>query len=159
MTNKAHTTFDVAYGAVNWVSTGGRISSFTGPGVPRVTIRTTYGPGVTRTSTSGYGRGTTTADVASGTTSLGFHEGQHGLDFVEFLSQNPFPQFLGRVGMTTEQFESAVAGYKEAITLYRESMDRFSELRTDCVGHTIDASNRANGFTTSICQQVPAGGP
>jgi hypothetical protein len=156
MANKAETKFDITYGAINWVSTGGHITSFTGPGIPQATIRTTYGPGVTRPSPSGYGRGTTATDVAAGETSLGFHEGRHGLDFVEFLSQDPFPRFLGRVGMTTAQFQSAIIAYESAITRYRERMNRFSELRTDCVGRTIDESNRDNGFTTSICRQTPA---
>ncbi len=88
-----------------------------------MTIQTTYGSGATSSSASGYGRGTTASDIAAGNTTLGFHEEQHGLDFVEFLSQNPFPQFRGRVGMTTRQFQRAINAYHSAIDRYRELKD------------------------------------
>ncbi|MGH8905013.1 MAG: hypothetical protein ACRD0K_00460 [Egibacteraceae bacterium] len=156
MSNQAKTTFDISYGAIKWTGTSGTISYFTGPGTPHVAIQTTYGPGATRSSPSGYGRGTTPADVAAGDTSIGFHEGRHGLDLIEFLSQNPFPRFTGGKGMTIEQFKRARTAYYDAIARYRENMDRYATLQNDCVGKTIDQHNRENGFTTSICQQVPA---
>jgi len=154
MNNRAETSFNISFGTINFVESGGKITSFTGPGTAQVTIQTTYGLGVTSSSPSGYGRGTTVSDIAAGKISLGFHEGQHGLDFVEFLSQNPFPQFRGRVGMTTRRFQRAIRDYHSAINDYREQMNRFSVLRTDCVERTIDESNQAQGFRTTICRQV-----
>ncbi|MEQ8963027.1 MAG: DUF4157 domain-containing protein, partial [Coleofasciculus sp. C2-GNP5-27] len=159
MNNRAETSFNISYGAINFRSSGGRITFFTRPGTAQVTIQTTYGSGATSSSASGYGRGTTASDIAAGNTTLGFHEGQHGLDFVDFLSQNPFPQFRGRVGMTTRQFQRAINAYHSAIDRYRERINRFSELRTDCVGRTIDQSNQAQGFRTTICRQVAAPTP
>ena len=109
---------------------------------------------ISRSAGSGYGRGTTTADVAARQTSLGFHEGRHGLDFIEFISQNPPPRFLGRRRMTVTQFQNAATAYENAVTQYSQRLDSFSEQRTDCVGYTIDQHRRANGFTSSICQQA-----
>ncbi|MDR4484434.1 MAG: hypothetical protein R3B95_14700 [Nitrospirales bacterium] len=156
MANRAETKFNLIYGAINWQDQSGSITSFTGPGAPQVTIRTTYGPGVSRTSPSGYGRGTTAADIAAKAISLGFHEGRHGLDFIEFLQQNPVPLFLGGVGITVTAFQTAITAYHTALNQYRGQMDRFSTDRTDCVGRTIDQHNLSNGFVTTICQQVPA---
>lgn len=153
MTNRAETKQNMAFGAITWNSSGGRITSINGPGPVEIRIRTTYGPGATRQGSSGYGRGTTPGDIASGQTSLGFHESQHGLDFVEFLSQNPVPQFKGRVRMTTAQIQTAEANYRAAIRSYNNRLNRFSELRTDCVGRTIDQLNLANGSVTTICRQ------
>lgn len=158
MANRAETTQNITFGAISWNTAGGRVTSVTGPGTAEIRIRTTYGPGATRQGPSGYGRGTTPGDVATRDTSLGFHEAQHGLDFVEFLSQNPLPRFSGRARMTVTQIQTAQANYQAAITAYSNRLNRFSELRTDCVGRTIDQLNLANGLVTTICRVVAAGG-
>jgi hypothetical protein len=152
--NRAETRQDVQGGRINyqWQSRRGRriVIGFNGPGTPTVTIQTFYGRGVTAASPSGYGRGTTPEDIAGGrvtprSTSLGFHEGSHGLDFVEFLETNPAPQFTGAVGMTVAQFEAAKRRYQRDISNYGNRMEEFSTRRTDCVGTTIDQFNQANG--------------
>jgi hypothetical protein len=79
---------------------GNKVLDFTPP-TPAAVIQTFFGPGATATSTSATGRGTTKEDVAGGrvtphSTSLGFHEGHHGLDFVEFLESNQLPAFTGK---------------------------------------------------------------
>lgn len=92
---------------------------------PSATIQTFFGPQVTAASPSGYGRGTTPEDVAgaavdprSGT--LGFHEGQHGLDYVEFLQAHPPPVFGGRLGMTGQQFRAAGRQWSAAMKEYEK---------------------------------------
>ncbi|WDD98156.1 hypothetical protein [Thalassomonas actiniarum] len=155
MANRAQTSFSISAYNINYQASGGRITSFTGPGATSITIVTTYGGGVSAASTSGYGRGTTAADVQAGNTSLGFHEGRHGLDFMQFLNANPFPQFSGAVGMSVQAFEQAMQAYATARQQFNDDMDRFSETNTDCVGTTIDQFNAANGQHTTICQQQP----
>ena len=59
-------------------------------------------------------RGTTEEDKAAGNTTLGFHEGQHGLDYIKYLKENPLPQFLGKVGMQAEDDKTAMSAYQSA---------------------------------------------
>ena len=155
MANRAQTSFSISAYSINYQASGGRVTSFTGPGATTITIVTTYGSGVSASSSSGYGRGTTAADVQAGNTSLGFHEGRHGLDFMQFLAANPFPQFSGATGMTVQAFGQAMQAYANARQQFNTDMDNFSETNTDCVGTTIDQYNAANGQHTTICQQTP----
>jgi hypothetical protein len=108
---------------------------------------------------SAYGRGTTAEDQAgaavtphSGT--LGFHEGNHGLDYVEQLRRQPPPEFRGQRGMTETRFRVEVAAWLRKITAYKNSLDQASLTRTDCVGITIDDFMRQQnprGRTRAVC--------
>jgi hypothetical protein len=151
MRNRAETNFRFAPMPIRARTGRGRVTSFTGPGRAHVTIRTTYGPGARRTTPSAYGRGTTAADIAAGDTSLGFHEGRHGVDYVNFLENNAFPTFTGKVGMTTAEFRAAMAAFRTAVRDYRVRMAQRSLLNTDCVGTTIDAHNASRGRITTRC--------
>lgn len=155
MRNKARTDFNFDRYNINYRARRGVISSFTGPGQPRVHIRTTYGPGVTSTSRSKYGRGTTQIDVTAGHTSLGFHEGRHGLDYLTYFQQNPYPQFTGKIGMRVADFRAAMQSYSKAYQQYIQNLRRFSERRTDCVGTTIDKYNAQQGIISSLCRVAP----
>lgn len=136
--------------AVSMRTQRGLVVSHTGPGVPRATIQTLYGRGLTATSTSGYGRGTTAADRADGNTSLGFHEGSHGRDFLTFMETHPWPVFIGSDGMTLRDFRQAMTDYVAECRRYSEDIERFSELQTDCVGLTIVDFYSAQNQTTTV---------
>ncbi|MGE5603433.1 MAG: hypothetical protein ACM30E_10295 [Nitrososphaerales archaeon] len=135
-----------------WQMQGGqkRITAFDPPAAPTARIQTFYGPGVTAASQSGYGRGTTREDVAGGrvtprSTTVGFHEGSHGLAFEEFLQANPAPQFTGRVGMTEAQFLAARNQWETALRAYSTRITAFSRRLVDCVGApTIDQFEQAH---------------
>jgi Domain of unknown function (DUF4157) len=132
-----------------------RVDSFTPIAPPTIRIRTLFGPGVSRTGRSAYGRGTTRADIAGGrvtprSTSLGFHEGMHGLAAVEFLQANPAPQFTGRVGMTEAEFNAAIHAWDAAMVDYNTRISRFSQLAGDCVGTTIDQFHRGRARGAAI---------
>ena len=101
-------------------------------------IRTIYGRRTNRNVSSGYGRGTTRADVSAGNTTLGFHEGNHGLDFIKYVRNNPPPQFNGTVGMTRRQFNREVRILRTALRNYFRDLNQYSVANTDCVGTTID---------------------
>jgi hypothetical protein len=133
---------------------GGRrvVPSFTGPkSTPFVSIQTSRAPGVTGTERSGYGRGKTPEDIAGGqvdprSTSLGFHEGSHGLDLVEFLENNPPPKFTGRRGMRLADFQKAMKQWERQVNTYEKRMTRWTEIHTDCVGKTRDRFQLENPF-------------
>jgi Domain of unknown function (DUF4157) len=100
----------------------------------KVTIQTTYRTGASPDGQSAYGKGTTKEDVKAGNTSLKYHEGSHGTDYINYLKAHSLPTFKGTKGMTQVQFEKAQQDYIKAIDKYREAMDSYSEAHTDCVG-------------------------
>lgn len=125
-----------------------RILTLTPP-VPAATIQTFYPPGVSASGPSGYGRGTTREDTAGSrvdarSTSLRWHEGNHGLDFQRLLQANPLPAFTSAVGNTRAQFDAAVAVYTAALQAYFNRANAASSVLTHCVGTTIDQFNRTN---------------
>ena len=151
---RAETTISFSDYNIQGRTRGDQVVSFTGPGAVVATIQTTYGQGVTRATPSGYGRGTTAADQAAAATSLGFHEGRHGRDFVEFLRSHPYPRFAGRRGMATDAFQAAEEAYATARDQYQRDIDAFTAQRTDCVGTTIDEYKRRQGVASAICRRV-----
>ncbi len=68
------------------------------------TIQTRYAKGVDITENSSYGRGKASSDVAAGNTSLQFHEGNHGIDFVNGLTAITYPASLDYSKMTVNEF-------------------------------------------------------
>jgi hypothetical protein len=118
----------------------GQVSAFD---TPRVTFRvgTTYHRGARVGGQSAYGRGTTAEDVAAGTTTLGFHEGQHGQDVLDFIRAHPPPVFQGTVGMSCSDFPQAQQQYEAEVSAYGDRANDASEAATDCVGTTIDQFN------------------
>jgi Domain of unknown function (DUF4157) len=107
------------------------------------TIQTFYGPGIAPASRSGYGRGTTPEDVTGAAVdprggTVAFHEGQHGMDYIEFLRTHKPPVFGGHPGMTVPQFTQAALQWNQAWHAYEHQARVFTQTRTDCVGVTID---------------------
>jgi hypothetical protein len=124
-----------------------RIVSFTPP-ARAASLQTLYPPGVSAGGSSGYGRGTTPEDVAGArvdprSTTLRFHEGQHGLDLQAFIATNALPAFTGSIGQTEAQFIAAVQAYTLAVQAYIDRAMRASSVVTHCVGTTIDQYNLA----------------
>lgn len=151
----AITTCKLTPYGINWETTNDSVKSFTGPGKPKATIQTAFNKSSAATATSAYGRGTTADDVKAGRTSVGFHEGCHGSDYLEFLGTNPYPTFPGKVDMAVSDFKVDVAKYKSAVKDYFSKLDDFTAQRTDCVGTTIDKFNTTEGSKTSICKESP----
>lgn len=161
---RAETRINIGGAAVpayRWQQRGAqrRITAFDPPVAPTVHIQTFFGPNVSAASSSGYGRGTTPEDVAGGrvtprSTSLGFHEGSHGLSYVQFLEANPLPRFAGAVGMTEAQFIAAGHRWQADLHDYSDRITRFSELAVDCVGTTIDQFGRAGAAAGVVIRVV-----
>jgi hypothetical protein len=141
----------------NWnTDRAGRVTDFTpNPVAPQLTVRikTTFAPGENAQTPSGYGKGTTPADKAAGTTTLGFHEGSHGTDYLAFLGSHPYPVFRGRVGDTQQAFQQAVAAWNTATRAWHDDMHRESVDKTDCVGSpTIDQFHANQAGYHNVCR-------
>jgi hypothetical protein len=82
-------------GRFTWKVVGGKITELQKDGVPfnptklEVTILTKYKN--SPDDASGYGKGTTDSDKLNQTTTLRVHEGQHGTDFIDYLTRTPLP--------------------------------------------------------------------
>lgn len=135
MRGRAETVFNLRWQAPGHrIGRDGRVNKILGLPSITMTIQTTYGQGVTATSGSGYGRGTTPEDIQAGQTSLGFHEGRHGTDFLDYLQNNPLPVFTGAEGMTHREYREAWQEFDRAMHTYRTQMEQYSLHSTDCVG-------------------------
>lgn len=106
---------------------------------PTVTIQTFYCRDAPPDGLAGYGRGSTKEDVAGAavhpwSTTIAFHEGQHGMDCFEFLKEQEAPRFEGRAGMTVALFRAACEQFAKAWAGYQRRAGEFSRHRTDEVG-------------------------
>jgi hypothetical protein len=104
------------------------------PGRVSISIRTTYRRGIDTSVTSAYGRGTTSEDQSSGNTSLRFHEGSHGTRILDFLRENPLPEFSGTTGMTRGEYRIAVRRFMAAMREYNELLEEANIQDVDCIG-------------------------
>jgi hypothetical protein len=132
--NRAETRVLLNWRTPNYRQRGEVIESVDPVPRPTVTVGTTYGRGVTSQTPSAYGRGTTREDIAAEHTSLGFHEGSHGTNFLDYLNSHPLPQFSGRSGMSVQDYQQAVSDYNTEMQQYQQDMEAESRRSTDCVG-------------------------
>ncbi len=139
-------------GNFTWMTVGGKITGLKKNGTPfnptslEVTILTKYKN--SPDDTSGYGKGTTAADKSNETTTLRTHEGQHGTDFITYLTNTPLPVSLkdGINGKLTPAQFSKILAYVKNIT--KDTCET-----TDQVGFSQDeflatAQGRLSGITS-----------
>jgi hypothetical protein len=133
------------------------VSKFAGYN-PAITmhIQTTYETMGTRDFTQGYGRGTTKRDKELGATSLRYHEGGHGLDFIRFVKANPPPQFAGQVGDTRDAFEQKKKDYVAARARYQKDLVQFKNEQGECQGVSMDDFNKTPA-KDRVCPAPPKG--
>ena len=120
---------------------GGVVTAVSPLTAPTLTIQTFYCQDVPPDGLAGYGRGSTKGDVAGAavhpwSATVAFHEGQHGMDYFEFLKEEEPPRFEGRIGMTVALFRAACGQFSEAWARYQRRMSEVSRSRTDNVGAT-----------------------
>jgi len=113
------------FASASYKTMDGKITAFTKKLVVRGSyiIRTHYRPGASPNDDSEYGRGTTPTDKASGNVTLGFHESCHRDEYVDYLTSKPYPKFTGKVGMTEEQFSTAVDEFADAVKAFNAGLD------------------------------------
>lgn len=152
MDDKAHTEIATQGSPVkNIKASGNAITSFDG-GETSFVIQTIYGPNASATGPSKYGRGTTQDDQSSGNTTLGFHESQHGRDFLKFITDNTPPKFAGKVGMSVSDFNQAMNDYQNDINDYGKKIFEFSVKKSDCPGTPIERSGLKDlGLSVTFC--------
>jgi hypothetical protein len=110
-----------------------------------INIQTFYGPNAKPNDPAIYGRGTTKEDVASGDTTLGFHESCHRADYIDFYKNTPVPVFKGEIGMTQQKWDAASRAFDTAYKAYRERPDAISYQSTDQHGNpTLSQYNAKN---------------
>jgi len=145
------TSSDLKYLTPGSTNSGGKITGFDPLIPPTIRIQTKYGPGAGPGVSSGYGKGTTAGDKQHGDTTLGYHEGSHARDFLTSISARPAPAFGGTVGSTIKTFHGAIAAYQAALSAYMGTLNRGSELLTDCVGKpTIEEFYKADGKVSPV---------
>ncbi len=135
----AITTGSLSSWAVPGYDTGddGNVSSIHEIPAPEIRIQTTYGPGSAASDTSEYGVGTREEDTGEETT-LGFHEGAHGSTTIDYLRSTPLPTFGGTVGMTVDEWNTAVSEYQTAMQGWDSALQAHQIASVDCVGQQAD---------------------
>jgi hypothetical protein len=131
---RTETTFDLRAHYPGARTLDGKVVAIDQTPRPTMTLLTTYAVGEKAGDRSAYGRGTTPKDQEAGRTSLGFHEGRHALDLLQYLRAHRLPQFGGRVGMSVAKYQQAQAQYRKAIKEYKKAMKQDTLTQTDCVG-------------------------
>jgi len=97
-------------------------------------IKTFYGNKAKSSDTSAYGRGTTKDDQSGGNTSLGFHEGQHGQDFQDYVAANHLPKIVLDFPASIGDYNTAVKTFNSEFKDYVTAMNDYSTEHTDEVG-------------------------
>lgn len=97
-------------------------------------IKTKYGSAAKAADPSTYGRGTTRTDKANGDTTLGFHESIHREEFLDYLKNNPFPEFKGKIGMSESDFDDAFQDFRDELQKYHDDLNALGPL-VDEVGY------------------------
>ncbi|QHS63699.1 eCIS core domain-containing protein [Chitinophaga agri] len=96
-------------------------------------IETVYGADVTSKSDSGYGRGHIKSDKDKGNKSLGFHEGNHGIDFMNYIKSHKFPEIVIKKPVSQAEFDALKAKWDVKFDAYVKDMMAKSKKDTDDV--------------------------
>ncbi|SDF80820.1 eCIS core domain-containing protein [Chitinophaga filiformis] len=99
----------------------------------KLTIQTIYGKKATSSDDSAYGRGHIKADKDAGHKSLGFHEGSHGTDFINYVQSHPFPEIVIDTPVTMKEFKELKKQWKDEFKAYVDDMHSTSKTATDDV--------------------------
>lgn len=91
-------------------------------------IQTAYASTADPGADSAYGRGNTKKDKEAGNSSLRFHEGRHGQDYIDYVKTHPFPTLHIDQPITEEEFEKRMS---ELTDQYAKDMKAYSKEHTD----------------------------
>jgi hypothetical protein len=130
---KAETEISIKYN-VKYKARKGKIAQITDSSKITAEVQTRYGPGTSPEMPSTYGKGTTPEDIQAGTTTLGYHEGGHGVDYFQYMQANPPPKFEGKVGMTVQEYQKAWQKFDQDMKAYTKKIEAYTRQQTDCVG-------------------------
>jgi hypothetical protein len=94
-------------------------------------IQTVYNPKADPAAESAYGRGATKSDKDAGNTSLRFHEGNHGQDYINYAKTHPYPTIEVDQPITVQEYNKRVAEFNKQTKQYADDMAAYSEEHTD----------------------------
>jgi len=96
-------------------------------------IQTAYNSKTHPDAPSAYGRGHIKKDQEAGNSSLRFHEGSHGQDYMDYAKTHPFPTLKIDEPITEEEFKTRMSEYDKQVQQYQADANAHSEEHTDNV--------------------------
>ena len=96
-------------------------------------VQTAYGSKADPAADSAYGRGHINTDKEAGNSSLRFHEGNHGQDYIDYVKTHPFPTIEIDKPITKQEFDTRVSEWKNQTEQYQKDMEAHSKEHTDDV--------------------------
>ncbi|MET6997333.1 eCIS core domain-containing protein [Chitinophaga defluvii] len=100
-------------------------------------IQTTYAANAKPAGPSAYGRGTTEEDKKQGNTSLKYHEGNHGQDYMNYITDHPFPELVINEPLTQAEYDQAYKDWEASVQEFITGMEQYSKEKTDETGHPL----------------------
>jgi hypothetical protein len=94
-------------------------------------IQTVYSPKADPAAESAYGRGATKSDKDAGNTSLRFHEGNHGQDYIDYAKTHPYPTIEIDQPITVQEYNKRLSEFNKQTKQYADDMAAYSEEHTD----------------------------
>ena len=98
-------------------------------------VQTTYGSKADPAADSAYGRGHIQTDKAAGNSSLRFHEGNHGQDYIDYVKTHPLPtiEIDKDKPITKKEYDTRVSEWQKQVEQYNKDMAANSKEHTDDV--------------------------
>ncbi|HEY0608097.1 MAG TPA: DUF4157 domain-containing protein [Chitinophaga sp.] len=117
--------------SVTYKTENGKVTSVTIK--KELTIQTTYGLQADPSADSAYGRGHIKKDKEAGNSSLRFHEGSHGQDFIEYVKTHPYPTIVIEEPISIQEYNTLMSEWKAQAEQYQRDMEAHSKTHTDDV--------------------------
>src|SRR5262249_14680619 len=117
--------------SVSYETANGKVTSVTVK--KELHVQTTYGSKADPAAESAYGRGHIKTDKDAGNSSLRFHEGNHGQDYIDYVKTHPYPTIEIDKPITMQEFNKRVSEWKNQTKQYDEDMGAYSKEHTDDV--------------------------
>jgi len=125
----------VTHGDISWSAhpktENGKVTSVTIK--KELQVQTTYGSKADPAADSAYGRGHIQTDKAAGNSSLRFHEGNHGQDYIDYVKTHPFPTLVIDKPLTKQEFDKRMSEFDKQTKQYQKDMEANSKEHTDDV--------------------------
>ncbi|HVI43437.1 MAG TPA: DUF4157 domain-containing protein [Chitinophaga sp.] len=129
--NGAKTKFNLPYQINPKWTKDGKVESVTI--TKKLVLETVYAQKVAAKDKSGYGRGAIQSDIKEGHDTLGFHEGSHGTDLIDYVKTHPFPEMVIEAPVSKAEYESLVSEWKTKLNEFVADMQKTTEEKTDNV--------------------------
>ena len=141
----AHTRITLSRTDGKWETSGGTVTIQEWPRITKLEIQTSYSASFSATSSSGYGRGTTDADILAKNISLGFHESKHREEAILYIQTAKIPEFTGTSAtMEASAFTKKLNEFKTSFTTLNTQMMEQNDTLVDEVGYKLSQYKKDN---------------